>query len=144
MKFSFPESAEAIISICSFNSTNIKLVSFVPNTHCKREFFSVWRFHETTCKHFVFLINTQITTLPSLRRYGELNTCTVLRSEIPSGICAKLRTVAASKNTDHARNLSSYCLLALRIHIFVLRAHPVRGEPHNQRNTPGEVARTAT
>jgi len=27
---------------------------------------------------------------------------------------------------------------------FVLRSHPVRGEPHNQRNTTGEVARTAT
>ena len=25
----------------------------------------------------------------------------VLRSEIPSGICAKLRTVAASNNRDH-------------------------------------------
>jgi len=25
-------------------------------------------------------------------------------------------------------------------HIFVLRAHPVRGESHNQRNTTGEVA----
>jgi len=31
---------------------------------------------------------------------------TVLRSEIPSGMCAKLRTVAASNNRDHARNLS--------------------------------------
>jgi len=31
-------------------------------------------------------------------------------------------------------------LLAPRIHIFVLRAHPVRGESHNQRNTTGEVA----
>jgi len=31
---------------------------------------------------------------------------TVLRSEIPNGMCAKLRTVAASNNRDHARNLS--------------------------------------
>jgi len=38
------------------------------------------------------------------------------------------------------RNLSYYCLLAPRIHIFVLRAHPVRGESHNERNTAGEVA----
>ena len=37
----------------------------------------------------------------------------VLRSEIPSSMCAKLRTVAASNNRDHARNLSYYCLLAL-------------------------------
>ena len=39
----------------------------------------------------------------------------LLRSEIPSGMCAKLRTVAASNNRDHARNLSYYCLLALHI-----------------------------
>jgi len=63
----------------------------------------------------------------------------VLLSEIPSGMCAKLRTVAASNNRDHARNLSYYCLLAPCIYIFVLRAHPVRGESHN-RNATGEVA----
>ena len=39
----------------------------------------------------------------------------MLGSEIPSGICAKLRTVAASNNRDHACNLSYYCLLALHI-----------------------------
>ena len=38
------------------------------------------------------------------------------------------------------RNLSYYCLLVPHIYIFVLRAHPVRGESHNQRNTTGEVA----
>jgi len=38
-----------------------------------------------------------------------------MRSEIPSGMCAKLRTVAASNNGDHARNLSYYCLFALHI-----------------------------
>jgi len=32
------------------------------------------------------------------------------------------------------RHLSYYCFLAPRIYIFVLRAHPVRGESHNQRN----------
>jgi len=41
--------------------------------------------------------------------------CTVLRSEIPRGMCAKLRTVAASNNRDPARTLSYYCLLALHI-----------------------------
>ena len=30
----------------------------------------------------------------------------LMRSEIPSGMCAKLRTAAASNNKDHARNLS--------------------------------------
>jgi len=38
------------------------------------------------------------------------------------------------------RNISYYCLLAPRIYIFVLRAYPVRGESHNQRNATGEVA----
>ena len=38
------------------------------------------------------------------------------------------------------RNLSYYCLLAPRIYIVVLRAHPVRGESHNQRNATREVA----
>jgi len=42
----------------------------------------------------------------------------LFRSEIPSGICAKLRTVAESNNRDHARNLSYYCLLAP--HLMVL------------------------
>jgi len=31
-------------------------------------------------------------------------------------------------------------LFAPHRYIFVLRAHPVRGESHNQRNTTGEVA----
>jgi len=53
---------------------------------------------------------------------------------------AKLRTVAASNNRDHARNLSSYCLFALHINGVILHAHPVGGELHNQRNTTGEVA----
>jgi len=39
----------------------------------------------------------------------------VLRSEILSGMCAKLRTMAASNNRDHARNLSYYGLLMLYI-----------------------------
>ena len=38
------------------------------------------------------------------------------------------------------RNLSYYCLLAPRIYIVVLRAHPVRDESHIQRNATGEVA----
>ena len=64
----------------------------------------------------------------------------LLRSEIPSGMCAKLRTVAASNNRDHPTRSLYYSLFAPRIYIFVLRAHPVRGESHNQRNATGEVA----
>jgi len=64
----------------------------------------------------------------------------LLRSEIPSGICAKLRTVAASNNRDQPTRSLYYCLFAPHRYIFVLRAHPVRGESHIQRNTAGEVA----
>ena len=64
----------------------------------------------------------------------------LLRSEILSGMCAKLRTVAASNNRDHLTRSLYYCLFAPRIYIFVLRAHPARGESHNQRNDTREVA----
>jgi len=69
----------------------------------------------------------------------------VLRSEIPSGMCVKLRTAAASNNRYHASQslIIIACLLAPRIYIFVLRAHPVGGESHNQRNATGEVATVA-
>jgi len=67
----------------------------------------------------------------------------VLRSEIPSGMCAKLRTVAASNNRDHPTRSLCYCLFAPLIYIVVLRAHFVRGESHNQRNATGEVATTS-
>jgi len=48
----------------------------------------------------------------------------------PSGMCAKLRTVAASNNRVHAPRSLYYCLFAPRIYIVVVRAHPVRGESH--------------
>jgi len=64
----------------------------------------------------------------------------LLRSEIPSGMCAELRTVAASNNRDHPMRSLYYCLFAPHTYIFVLRAHLVRRESHNQRNTTGKVA----
>jgi len=64
----------------------------------------------------------------------------LLRSEIPRGMCAKLRTVAASNNRYHPTRSLYYCLFAPHRYIFVLRTHPVRGESNNQRNTTGEVA----
>ena len=64
----------------------------------------------------------------------------LLRSEIPSGMCTKLRTVAASNNRDHPTRSLYYCLFAPHAYVFVFRAHPVHGESHNQRNTTGEVA----
>jgi len=60
----------------------------------------------------------------------------MLRLEIQSDMCAELRTVAASNNRDHS-------IVACSRHIHngvILHTHPVRGEPHNQRNTTGEVA----
>jgi len=55
-------------------------------------------------------------------------------------MCAKLRTVAASKNRDYARNLSTIACSRYRYNSVILNAHPVRGESHDQRNTTGEIA----
>jgi len=50
--------------------------------------------------------------IPRVPKSQQCHNCfLLLRSEIPSGICAKLRTVAASNNRDHARNLSSRTLV---------------------------------
>jgi len=48
----------------------------------------------------------------------------LMRSEIPTGICAKLRPAAASNNRDHARNLSSRTLVNKfnRSHVNIGRA----------------------
>ena len=99
----------------------------------------------------------------------------LLRSEIPSGMCAKLRTTAASNNRDHpTRSLSSsplastinclpgsqallevthqdhsigitllFLVRTTHIYIFILHAHPIRGESHNQHNATGKVATTS-
>ena len=61
----------------------------------------------------------------------------------PSGMCAKLCTVAASNKRDRPTRSLYYCLFAQHLYSFVLRAHPVRGESHIQRNTAGEVATTS-
>jgi len=55
----------------------------------------------------------------------------LLQSESLSGICAKLHTMAASNDRDHASQ-SLLLLLAPRICIVVLCAHSVHGESHNQ------------
>jgi len=62
----------------------------------------------------------------------------------PSCMCAKLHTVATSNTRVHAPQSLNYCLFAQCIgYIVVLRAHPVRGESHIQRNAIGEVATTS-
>jgi len=54
----------------------------------------------------------------------------LLRSEIPSGMCTKLRTVAASNNRDHPTRSLYYCLFVPHIYSVFLHAHPVCGESH--------------
>jgi len=66
----------------------------------------------------------------------------LLRSESSNGMCAKLRTVAASNNRDHAPQSLYYCLFAPHICGVVLRAHLLCGESHIQRNASGEVTTT--
>jgi len=64
----------------------------------------------------------------------------LLRSESPSGMCAKLRTVAASNNRDRLTR-SLYCwLFAPRACVVFLHAHPVHSESHIQRNATEELA----
>jgi len=55
---------------------------------------------------------------------NEQKHCCLLRSEISSGMCAKLRTVAASNNRDHARNISLRTLVVTfnRSHVNIGRA----------------------
>jgi len=52
------------------------------------------------------------------------NIAILLRSKIPSGMCAKLRAVATSNNRDHARNLSLRMLGIMfnRSHVTIGRA----------------------
>jgi len=80
---------------------------------------------------FVWRLNTARPSHPG-------HSTILLQSEIPSGMCAKLRIVAASNNRDHARNLFCYCFSCNIYNAVFLRAHPVRGESHNQRNTTGK------
>jgi len=54
--------------------------------------------------------------------------------------CAQSFALWQQATTEITRRDHSYCLFAPRIYIVVLRAHPVRGESHNQRNASGEVA----
>jgi len=66
------------------------------------------------------------------------------RSESPSGMCAKLHTVAASNNRVHMAWSLYYCLFAPHIYGVVLRAHSIGGETRIQHNASGMVATTST
>jgi len=80
----------------------------------------------TNTNTFAFITDGDIFALfkTTVKRYYN-----VLRSESPSGICVKLRTVAASNNRVHPTRSLNYCLFAPNIYGVVLRAHSVRGEP---------------
>jgi len=65
----------------------------------------------------------------------------MLRSESPSSKCAKLHTVATSNNRGFTLCDRSLIACLHQIYMVVgIRAHPVRGESHIQRNANGEVA----
>jgi len=81
--------------------------------------------------------NSKVMKVETIRKTSGFE---LLRSEIPSGMCAKLHTVAASNNRDYASLSLCYCLFAPLIYRVVLRGHSVRGEPLIQRNAIGEVA----
>ena len=70
--------------------------------------------------------------------FKTLEDKTVLRSEIPSGICAKLRTVAASNNRIHMPWSLYYCLFAPHICMVLFFAHIPFVVNHTINATPPE------
>jgi len=66
-----------------------------------------------------------------------------MQLESPSGMCAKLHTVAASNNRDHMPWSLYYCLFTPHICCVVLHAHSIHGEQHIQCNACGKVATVA-
>jgi len=62
----------------------------------------------------------------------------LLRSEIPSGMCAKLRTVAASNNRVHMPWSLYYCLLAPHICMVLFFTHILFVVNHTFNATPPE------
>jgi len=68
----------------------------------------------------------------------------LLRSEIPSGICAKLRTVAESNNRDHVPQSLYYCLFVPHICILLFLAHIPFVANHTINATPRERLQQCT
>jgi len=58
--------------------------------------------------------------------------------------CAQSFAPWQQATIEFTRRDHYYCLFAPHIYIIVLRAHPVRGESHIQRNANGEVATQET
>ena len=63
---------------------------------------------------------------------------TMLRSEMPSGMCAKLRTVAASNNRVHMPWSLYYCLFAPHICMVLFFTHIPSVVNHTINATPPE------
>ena len=83
--------------------------------------------NRTNRKFFVWRLNSPWPSHPG-------HSTILLRSEIPSSICAKLR-----QSFHVAISLTIACSRYIYNGV-ILRAHPVRGESQNERNTTGEVA----
>jgi len=71
-----------------------------------------WWIRQSTQHHRRVCNNNISFVLHYSRGYSGRVITPLLRSEIPSGICAKLRTVAASNNRDHMPWSLYYCLFA--------------------------------
>ena len=93
--------------------------------------------------HTVVIIAVSIQTVSVALTWTLVYYCKITVSHSMCGCCDRKYRAACAQSfapRQMRHNLSYYCLLAPRICIVVLRAHPVRGELHNQRNTTGEVA----
>jgi len=86
----------------------------------------------------VLCVKAELRRLNNLHILVTASFCCDRKSRVA---CAQSFALRQQATTDiMRRNLSYYCLLASSIYIFVLRAHPVRGESNNEHNTTGEVA----
>ena len=80
--------------------------------------------------HWTKMLTKGVCTFINTWDLSKIGTSRLLRSESPSGMYAKLRTVAPSNDTVHPTRSLYYCLFAPHM---VFRAHSVRGETFIQR-----------
>jgi len=88
--------------------------------------------------HYTCIIIPCVCSLSTEPSPGLNRRCTLLRSEIPSGICAKLRTVAASNNRVHMPGSLYHCLFAPHICMVPLFTHIRSVANHTINATPPE------
>jgi len=87
--------------------------------------------NRTDCTFFVWRLNS---ARPSHPGHSPI----LLRSEVPSGICAKLRTVAASNNGVHMPWSLCYCLFAPHTCMVLFFMHIPFVVNHTINTTPPE------